>query len=195
MPNIYALLGYIAGILALVGYIPYILSTIAGQTQPNKATWFIWTLVGGLIAFSYLAEGDPNTIWLPLGYFLGPLIVAILSLRYGYAVWTKLDIACVVIAVISIIPWVLSKDATFTLIINVLIDMAGAIPTLVKTYREPETEDFTAWLIFFIANTIQLIAVTVWNIAAIYPIYLFILAALIVSFIVKGKMRNKMKHF
>ncbi len=183
----YEILGIIAGILSLVGYIPYLLTTVRGNTRPNKATWFIWTVVGGLLAFSYLAEGDQNSIWLPLGYFLGPLITAIVSIRYGYSEWSKLDKVCIVVAMISVIPWILSKNATFTLLINVLIDATGAIPTVIKSYREPETEDFTAWLIFFIANTIQLFAISHWNIAAIYPIYLFFLAGSIVAFILKGK--------
>ena len=185
----YEIIGIIAGVLAIGGYIPYIIAILRGETQPNRATWFIWTIVGGLLAFSYLYEGDQNSIWLPLGYFFGPLIIAILSLRYGYATWTRLDTICIVAAIISIIPWALSHDATATLLINVLIDSTGAIPTLVKTYREPETEDFIAWMVFFIANTLQLFAISMWNIAAIYPIYLFFLAGAIVAFIVMGKIR------
>ena len=187
----YEMIGVIAGILAIGGYIPYIYSIFAGKTRPNRATWFIWTIVGGLLAFSYMAEGDQNSIWLPLGYFLGPLMVAILSLRYGYAEWTRLDTFCIVAAAISIVPWILSDNATMTLLINLAIDSTGAIPTLVKTYREPETEDFTAWMIFFIANTLQLFAISMWNLAALYPVYLFLLAGSIVVFICKGKLTNK----
>ena len=193
MSNLYEILGIIAGILALVGYIPYIYTTVRGKTRPNKATWIIWTVIGGLIAFSYLFEGDKNTIWLPLGYFIGPLIVAILSFRYGYSKWSKLDIACLVVGALSIIPWIILDNAIFTLLINVFIDATGAVPTLVKTYFEPETEDLTAWLIFFVANTLEVFAIEQWNLAAIYPLYLFILAGLIVFFIMKNKVKKKIK--
>lgn len=191
MQNIYQFLGLFAGALAILGYVPYIISILRGKTRPNKATWFIWALVGGLLAFSYLAEGDRNAIWQPIGYFLGPLITAVLSIRYGYSVWTRLDKICLIVAIISVIPWVLSKDATFTLLINVLIDLVGAIPTVIKSYREPETEDLTAWFIFFAANTIQIFAISTWNIAAIYPIYLFILAGTIVIFLIRDKVKLK----
>jgi hypothetical protein len=191
MTNFAETAGIIAGILSLVGYIPYIFETVKGVTRPNQATWIIWTLVGGLLAFSYLAEQGLSSSWLPLGYFVGPFIVAILTFRYGYSKWTKLDIICLIAAFLSIIPWLLSDNASFTLLINIFIDSTGAIPTLIKTYREPETEDFTAWLIFFIANTIQLFAMTYWNIASLYPIYLFILAGLLVAFIIKGKIKKR----
>lgn len=183
-------IGIVAGVLALAGYIPYIYTIFTGATKPNKATWIIWTIVGGLLAFSYLAEGDQNAIWLPLGYFIGPLLVAILSFKYGYSEWSRLDIICLVMALISIVPWLLSKDATITLLINVLIDSTGAIPTIVKTYREPDTEDFTAWTIFFIANTLQLFAISAWHLSVLYPIYLFFLAATMVLLIVKDKIRK-----
>ena len=187
----YETIGIIAGVLALTGYIPYIYSILAGKTRPNRATWFIWTIIGGLLALSYIAEGDQHSIWLPLGYFLGPLITAILSIRYGYAEWTRLDTLCIVAAAVSLVPWILSDSAYWTLIINVIIDSTGAIPTLAKTFREPETEDFTAWLIFFAANTIQLFAIGMWNFAALYPIYLFFLAGTMVLFILKGKISKK----
>lgn len=186
----YELIGIIAGILGIAGYVPYIYSILRDKTKPNRATWLIWTIVGGLLAFSYMAEGDQHSIWLPLSYFIGPLFVALLSIRYGYAQWTRLDTVCIVAAAISIIPWVLSDSAALTLVINVIIDSAGAIPTLVKTYKEPETEDLSGWLIFFIANTLQLFAIEMWNIAALYPIYLFFLAGAMVAFIVKGKLKK-----
>ncbi|MDX1900901.1 MAG: hypothetical protein SFW66_02725 [Gammaproteobacteria bacterium] len=192
MQNFHEIAGIVAGVLSLFGYVPYIVSILRGKTKPNRATWFIWTLVGGLLAVSFAATGDRHAIWLPIGYFIGPLITMILSIRYGYAVWSRLDTFCVVAAVISIIPWILSKNAMLTLWINLFIDATGAIPTLIKSYHEPETEDFTAWLIFFIANTLELFAVETWNLAAAYPIYLFFLAGSIVLFILKDKILKKM---
>lgn len=191
MEHLHQTLGIIAGVLAIGGYIPYIISIFLNKTRPERATWFIWTLVGGLLAFSYLFAGDHNTIWVPLGYFVGPFIVAILSIKYGYSTWSTLDTICVTAAIISIIPWVLSKDPTFTLLLNVLIDSTGAIPTIIKTYREPETEDLTAWFIFFMANTLEVIAIQEWNVASTYPVYLFLLAGIMVLFIAKGKFKKK----
>ncbi len=175
-------IGIIAGVIALLGYIPYTISVLRGITRPNRATWLIWAVVGGLLAFSYLAVGDVHAAWVPLGYFVGPLFVCLLSIRYGYAEWTRLDTICVMAAAFSIIPWLLSHNAMLTLIINLIIDATGAIPTLIKTRREPETEDFSAWLIFFIANTLGLFAIGTWNLAASYSIYLFLLGGAMTFF-------------
>ncbi len=191
MHNIHEIIGIIAGILAISGYIPYVISILKGKTRPDRATWFIWSIVGGLLAFSYLATGDPKAIWLPLGYFFGPFITFILSIFYGYSKWSRLDTICVAVTFFSVIPWILSKNAELTLIINVILDATGAIPTLVKTYREPDTEDLTAWIIFAIANTLQLFAITEWNnISVSYPVYLFFLAGGMVLLILRGKINQ-----
>lgn len=183
----YQVIGIIAGILSLVGYVPYIISMLRGITKPNRATWVVWTIIGGLLAFSYIASGNRDSIWLPLGYFIGPFIIMILSIKYGYATWTRVDSYCLVAALFSVIPWFLTHNAILTLLINIFIDAAGAIPTLIKTYYEPETEDFVAWFIFLIANTMQLFAIESWDLSASYPVYLFFLASTMVFFILKEK--------
>ena len=187
-------IGIVAGILAIGGYLPYILAILRGETKPNRATWLIWTIVGALLASSYFETGDRNAIWLPMGYFFGPLSVAILSIRYGYAEWTRMDTICIILAAISVIPWVLSNDAIFTLLINVFIDATGAVPTLIKTWKEPETEDFVAWFIFFVANTLEVLTLTTFDLSALYPIYLFFLAGGITLMILKGKILKRARH-
>lgn len=183
-------IGLAAGIIGIGGYIPYIISIFRGATQPNRATWIIWTVIGGLLAFSYMAEGNPESIWLPFGYFLGPFLVALLSFKYGYTTWTRLDTFCLVGAGLSLIPWVFANNPAYTLIINLLIDSIGAIPTIVKTYREPETEDANSWLVFFTANTLQLFAISTWNLSSLYPIYLFILAGTMITLTFFDKWRK-----
>jgi uncharacterized protein with PQ loop repeat len=176
-------IGIIAGILGLLGCIPYLASIFKRKTRPNKASWIIWALVGGLLAFSYFEDGDKNALWLPLSYFLGPFFIAILSFRYGYSEWSKLEIVCIIMAALSILPWLISANAVVTLLINVLIDSMAAVPTLIKSYREPESEDLTAWLIFLIAGTMELFAISTWDITSIYPLYLFFLTGSVVLLI------------
>lgn len=190
MPLSQEVIGLTAAIIGIGGYVPYIISIFKGATQPNRATWIIWTVIGGLLAFSYMAEGNPESIWLPFAYFLGPFFVALLSFKYGYTTWTKLDTVCIVAGLASLIPWALSHDATFTLIINLIIDGSGALPTIVKTYQEPETEDAFSWVIFAVANTLQLFAISTWNITSLYPIYLFVLAGSIAILTCTDKWRK-----
>jgi hypothetical protein len=166
----------IAGAISFIGFIPYVYSIIKGETQPNRATWIIWALVGTILAFSYHQEGDPNTIWLPLSYAVGPFVIAVLSLFYGEGGFKKLDIFCFAAAIIGLIPFLYSGDALLTLYIYIFIDLAGALPTFVKVYKDPLSEDILSWLFFLTGNALNLLAIEKWNEAAFYPIYLLLMS-------------------
>ena len=93
-PHLQELLGQLAGIVSLLGFFPYILATVQGKTRPNRATWWIWTLVGGMLCASYAASGAQHSIWVPVSYVVGPFITAILSIKYGEGGASRFDRTC-----------------------------------------------------------------------------------------------------
>ncbi len=193
MPDITAIAGRVAGILALAGGIPYIIAILRKQTKPNKATWWIWTVVGFTLGASYYSSGADHTIWVPVSYIIGPFVVAILSLKYGEGGWTRFDRICLLGAVISVALWWMSNSPLIALCINLFIDFMGALPTIRKSYYKPEGEDRSAWIIFLIGNTVNLFAVEKWTFAiAAYPIYMFVADCLIVTLLLL-RPRNQKK--
>jgi hypothetical protein len=176
-----ALAGQLAGILVLIAYIPYVLGTIRGYTKPNRATWFIWSVVCIIIAASYWKAGAENTLLVPLCNAFGTTLIALLSLKYGEGGWTRLDRTCLLASGISIVLWWLTGNPVVALTINILIDAIGAIPTMVKTYRDPKHENSVAWSIWLAAYFLNLFAIESWTYAiAAYPIYLFAQALMMV---------------
>lgn len=176
MFEITAVAGWAAGILALASFVPYILAILRGETTPNRATWLIWTVVGIMLGLSYHASGAAHTVWFAVSYVVGPFIVLILSIKRGEGGWTKLDRSCLLTAGASAFLWWLSGSALFALCMNLVADAMGALPTVLKAYHRPESENRTAWTIGFIATVINLRAVEDWgsfSIAA-YPVYMFL---------------------
>lgn len=169
--------GQAAGVVSLLGFVPYLISVVRGRTRPSMASWWIWTLVGCLIVVSYYAAGARTSIWTPVSYVIGPLLIALVSLRYGSGGWSRFDRLCVLGAGLSLLLWVLSGTPLTTLIFNILIDLLGALPTVRKTWQEPDSEDRLSWALFLIANSLNLLAVQPWTFPnASYPIYIFALA-------------------
>src|SRR3989338_7300463 len=119
MFNYYNIIGLVAGFLSFSAYVLYIITTLRGKTKPNKATWWILTLIGVMIASSYYAEGARDTMWIALSYVAGPLVIAFLSLRYGEGTWERLDKICLAVAIASVVIWYLSNSALLVLIINI----------------------------------------------------------------------------
>lgn len=168
--------GQVAGVISFVAYLVYIFTTIQGQTKPNRATWWILTLVGVMIATSYYAGGARDTMWVAVSYIAGPLIIAILSLWYGEGKWETLDKICLTGAIISAIIWYFSSSALIVLSINLLMDFLGLIPTIKKSYLRPMGEDKIAWTMESFAGTLNMFAIETFTFAIVlYPLYILII--------------------
>ncbi|MDO8594965.1 MAG: hypothetical protein Q7R93_05675 [bacterium] len=176
--------GIAAGILSFAAYLLYIVATLRGTTKPNRATWWILTLVGSLIAASYYSGGARNTIWIALSYVLGPAIIAVLSLWYGEGKWDRLDKVCLTGALISGAVWYFSESSLVALLTNILIDFLGLLPTVKKSYLRPTGEDRPAWTLECMASTLNIFAIERWAFAiAFYPLYLLLINGTVTFFL------------
>jgi hypothetical protein len=184
MPDITAIAGKVAGIVSLAAYGPYILAILRGKTRPNRASWWIWTVVGFMLGTSYYCSGADHTLWAPVSYAIGPIATAILSIKYGEGGWTRFDRCCLLGAGVSVALWWTFGSPLIALLINLLIDFMGALPTIRKAYQEPESEDRVAWTLFVAGNLANLFAVERWTFSiAAYPIYMLLCNGLITTLV------------
>lgn len=192
--DIKVVLGLIAGIIAFLAYIVYIISIFRGGSKPNRATWWIWSFMGLVLALSYHFSGAENTIWVPYVEFLGPLSIAILSIKYGEGgLDDKTDLFCLLGAFISVLLWIIFNNPVIALVTNLAIDSFAIIPTIKKSYLRPEGEDFWAWFGTGLADSLNMFAVERFTFAVlVYPIYM-LTSDLIIIFILLFKKKGIMK--
>ena len=177
-----AALGIAAGVISISGFIPYIASILKKKTKPNRATWWIWTLVGGVLFAGYVASGNWSSAWVPLSYVLGPLLVSLLALRHGEGGWEPFDRKCLLSSFIGLLLWGILGTPLLAMIINIGVDLAGALPTMRKTYKNPESENKTAWVLFFMGTAINCLAVRSWSEpSAILPLYFCAMTAIMMA--------------
>lgn len=186
-------LGIAAGLLGLAEFALYNISIVRGKTTPNRVTWWIWVFVqlGATYLFWDSSPENRFAIWVGLGYTLGTLGAAILSLKYGEKEWSWVDCVAIVGVLLAI-----GSKAVFgsmsALLVLVVVDTLGALPTMVKSHKKPRSEDLVAWAIGFIANTVNLFALGDWETAAvIYPIYLALQTGLVTALLVGGRIRER----
>ena len=196
MGEISELAGRTAGLLALAAFVPYILSILRGGTRPNRATWWIWTIVGLLLGSSYYASGAQHTMWVPISYIIGPLVAAVLSLRYGEGGWTAFDRRCIFVALLSLPLWWFFQSPLIALLMNLFIDFLGALPTIRKSYFEPEGEDRLAWALFFAGNVANLFAIEgLTFVIVVYPAYMFLASGTITFLVLRPrKLSGQVSH-
>ncbi len=167
------IIGLIAGSLSLIAYGLYLRAILKGTTKPSRVTWWILTLAGAVSAAAYYSGGARETIWVPLAYVIGPLLIAALSLRYGEGLWSNSDTRILIGALCALAVWYATNSPLWGLLINIAIDCIGIIPTIKKSFLRPQNEDRPAWTLEAAANIINLFAIESWRFEIwIYPIYL-----------------------
>ena len=176
------IIGVLAGVLEFSAFFLYYISILQGKTRPNRATWFVLTIVGFLIVASYYASGARETIWIPVSYAVGPMIAFLLSIKYGEGGWTVFDRLCLLGCFIGIVLWKVSHSPEITLFFSILVDFLGILPTLKKAYLDPLSEDKTAWLVTALASALNIFAVSMWTFSiGAYPVYMLFLNSVIAA--------------
>jgi hypothetical protein len=180
MDDIASIAGKLAGIISLAAYIPYILSILRKETKPNRASWIIWAIVSTIIALSYREAGASYAFLAPVGYVIGSTLVFILSIRYGVGGWTSFDRKCLIGAAVSLVLWKFFDSPMSALLINLLINLLGTLPTARKAWYQPETESKVAWSLFSLGSLVNLFAVENWTFSmAVYPVSMIFLIGIV----------------
>ncbi len=183
-------------IIAFLGGLKYLFETIKGKAKPNKVTWFLWALAP-LIAFAAeLKQGVGIQSWMTFSVGFGPLLVFIASFVNKKAYWklTRFDFICGALALLGLLLWYITKVGNVAISFSILADGLAAVPTIVKSYRYPETEDYFVYLASAISAILTLLTITTWNFATFgFPLYILIVC-LILFVLIKfkvGKLFNK----
>lgn len=185
----------LASIVAnIIGYYPYITAIIKNVVKPQRITWGIWTLLVTIAFVNQIHNGGGYS-----SYFIGSTLVLvatvfILSFKYGVGGGSKLDIASLLAALVLFIAWAITKDTRVTTIIVVLIDGVGAIPTLHKAFKQPQTEAYLQWLMAMLGSVFAIMAVYGGDyILTIYPLYVIFMDGAIVAAKYFGTIRIQAK--
>lgn len=181
---------YITVFLSLIGYFFYLKDIFFGQTKPNLISWFIWMLAPFIGVFFQLKAGAGLSVVPVFLAGFGPFLVIVASLWHKNAYWkiTTLDIICGGLALLALIFYIFTHNLGISILFAILSDGLGAIPTLVKSWRFPETETVALYLMGIINNTIGIFIIKNW-IFSIYSfgIYLILINAAIVFCIYRKK--------
>ncbi len=178
----------LAVILALIGNIPYLRSIIRSTVQPHPYTWMIWSIVSMVTFFGALQRGAGIGA-LPTGIAeLFTIIIFFYSLRYGWRSIRPVDHIFLGIALLGIIPWVITRDPTLSVITVVSIDLVAFIPTLRKASTDPKTEHAGLYIANVIRHILTLLALRTYNIATtLHSIVMIITNTLMTYFITRKK--------
>lgn len=155
----------IASILAIVGNVPYLHDIFKKRVEPHPYTWLVWSLVSCIIFFGQVAKGAGIGAMPTAASEIFTVIIFFFSLQYGFKNIKRIDTLFLIIALLGLIPWILTKDPTISVIIAVGIDLTAFVPTIRKTWIHPETETKMLYSMNVLRHILMLISLQTYNIA------------------------------
>ena len=181
---------YITVLFNLIGSFFYIKDIFYGKTKPNLVSWVLWMLAPFIgVFFQIKAGAGLSVIPVFMAGFI-PLIVIIVSLWHKNAYWkiTKLDVFCGLLALTALVFYVLTHNLGISILFAILSDGLAAIPTLIKSWKFPETETAAVYAVSIFTNILALFIIKNW-IFSIYSfnIYLILINIAIVFCIYRKK--------
>lgn len=190
-PN-FVIVGFI---IQCIGGWSYLVDTVKGKIQPNRVTWFLWTLAP-LIAFAAEVKqgvGLQSLMTFSVGFI--PLLVFIASFFNKKAVWQlgRLDFVCGALSIVGLVLWLVTKVGDIAILFAILSDALAAVPTIIKSYRAPESESYSVYFAGLINGGITLLTITAWNFATWgFPVYITLLN-LLLFILIKYKLGKRVK--
>jgi len=182
---------FISSFIALISPFIYTRAILKGEAKPHRTTRIVLLIVTALATVSLLAQHDQVSVWLAGVSTLQSIVIFILSIKYGMGGWEKSDIVCLMIAFLGIFLWQTTNEPIIALIASIVADFTGMVPALIKTYKYPETEIWTFYILDTAAGTLNLLAVKYFTIQAVaYPIYIALINLVMVLLILRPKIHK-----
>jgi len=185
-------LGILAGILAIFAAIPYIKDIFKGTTKPNRVTWLIWVTLQTIALVAQFAGGGRDSLLLTIGDLLAGVTILILAFTKGQSEWHWIDRWALAGAAAGLLLWYFFRQPILALAMTVFIDFCGVVPTLRKSFVNPESETLATWLIVGSGAILGAISVGKLNFTLLlYPIYLALANLGVAAAILLGRFRKR----
>jgi hypothetical protein len=171
---------YVGSALGVIGGAFYLRDTLRGTTQPNRMTWLLWAVAPLLAAAVEFHDGVGLRTLTTFVIGFMPLLVFIASFKNPGAVWKIgwLDYLCGALSVGGTIGWLVTRSGVVAIVAAIVADGLAALPTLVKSWTNPETESASSYVGALANAAILLLTVDHFTTAEVaFPIYIVCIAA------------------
>jgi len=177
-------------IINILGTLAYIKSTLKGITKPNRATWLLWGIAPLIATAAAFTDGVRLAVLPVLMMGLLPLAVFIASFVNPKSYWKleKFDYLCGICTFLGLILWVVTKEPILAIIFAIISDTFAALPTVIKSWKYPETETSTPYITSMLSALTSFLVITTWNVSAYaFPVYLVFVNSLIILALYRKK--------
>lgn len=172
MNGLAPLFGVLAGAASVANTVPYIRDILRGTTRPHRATWLIWAVLSLVAWFSLRAEGASWSLIMVTAQALLTAVVFLLAVRHGGGGIGRIDLVMLAVAAAGIGGWALTDDPLVATSCVVWADLVAAAMMMPKTYRDPDSETLSSFVLASVGGAFAALAVGSADLALLlYPVY------------------------
>lgn len=185
--EIKAVFGILSAVFTFLGLVPYFLNIHKREIYPHNLSWLGWAFITFVGAIAMLSDGGEWSVVILLANTVSCLFVVFYSIHKKVGVWStnKFDFIFFGLGILGVILWQIFDAPLVAIICAVLADLSFGIPTIIKTYKNPKSEKYLAWLACSFAGLLSLFAVKSFALSEfLYPLYLFIFDTTILFLII-----------
>ena len=180
-------------LISAAGSVPYILAVIKGTARPRLVSWGVWAVLAGVMTVSAFIEGAMASAVMTAITFIACATVTILGWQRRTGGINRVDMVCLVGAVLGITSLAIFKSPLIALTVSVAVDIIAFIPTLVHAWTSPYEESLTCFALSALGGTLAVLAVLAGEIsvvALLYPVYSMVFNGLAALLIVSGRSKS-----
>lgn len=135
-----SVLAFLSLAIGLGCYIPYGVDIARNKAIPARSARIMFTI---LLIVALVLQHDLGSGWalaVTIGEATGSIGILYLALQKGVGGLSRLDVVCYTLLLVAVLVWVTTQNAFVALHVAILADVVAFVPTVVKTWRWPESE-------------------------------------------------------
>lgn len=188
-----AIFGILSSIVLIIGGVPYLIDIHNKKVHPHILSWVGWSFITALGGSAMLASGSHWVVALLFANTFLCFSIAGYSIIRKVGVWSTsiYDFLFFGLGILGLVLWRVTGSPIIALVLAIIADFSFGLPTIIKTYKNPESETYFAWLASTASGLLSLFAIENFNFSEVaYPAYLFIFD-MIVLFLVLRIIKEK----
>jgi hypothetical protein len=177
---------FASGFIELTSTWPYLRDQIREKTKPAIVSWGTWFILSSLTALASYSAGAIAAAILSVAIAIECLLVVLISIGKWNFQYSFFDFLCQLGALVGVVAWYLSNDPVIALVIFVISDAIGAIPTLRHAWKYPHEETVYTYSLSMAGNSFAAASAINFSFTELLvPLYLLALNATLSTVIIQ----------
>jgi hypothetical protein len=187
-----ALLTLLGAAVTFVAGAGYAYDTLRGRVQPNRVTWFVSGVTAWIACAGQVLQGVVLGAVLTFTVAVVPTLIVAASFANRDAYWrtTRLDLACLVLAGSAVVV-LLTSSGDLAIAMGITARGLGAVPTVVKAWRVPRSEQTTVYAAGVFGAVCTLTAAPTWTFRTVgFALYFLVFCSVMTVLVRTGGSRS-----